>query len=205
MKFLTILKGLKLSIRKSSKVLIGVLFLCTFLRSAEYFPIAPERMWVYKVVKGENLGDTLFLKDTTYIDTCRTVSTVKGGMSVYLYSNKEGNVYYTETQNEIIELHFQIEQTFDTVLPCTLLKFPLEVGKSWWYLFYPKSEIGFIKVVAETTEVLTTPADTFNCTRLEFYRYDEEVGRRIWLANGVGIVKEEFPKWWLQRTLIFYK
>jgi hypothetical protein len=172
---------------------------------AEYFPLTTDRIWVYKVTKGENFGDTLFLTDTTYIETCKVVPTMKGGISAYLYSTKEGNIYYVKKRSEIIEFHWEVEQIFDTVLPCTLIKFPLKGGNEWWYLFYPESEIGFIKVVADTMEDVTTKAGNFNCVKLSFYRYDNEVGRRVWFAEGVGIVKEEFPRWWCRRELIFYK
>ncbi len=196
-------RKIKKFIAKRGLVLIGSLLLN--ILEAEYFPLASDRMWVYEVKKGFNFGDTILLVETTYIETCRALPANKGGLSVYLYSIKPETVYYSNTPNEILELRSDIEKEFDTVLACTLAKLPIIVGDTWHYLLYPRSEVGLVIVVADTEETVVTPAGTFICVRLDFYSYKERVVRRLWLADGVGIIKDEFPRVWLCKTLVDYK
>lgn len=149
-----------------------------------YFPLKVGCEWNYKL-HGDEFG-----KESLNIFIPNKI--IRDGIGFYQYYYGESSEYsYYGIENNIVYEYIDDEET--TIKKQALYDFNKIAGES--YEIDSNSTISYMGL-----ETVTTPVGTFNnCAKFkEVYKYDYsdyEDGQYVWIAPGIGIVKQDYDVW----------
>jgi len=173
-----------------AKLIILLPFFFAAVSSAQdYFPIAVGNTWVYEVEKGPD-----GLIDTAYVETCKvSADTSVKGLVYYEWKAPTRMGYLEKIADGSVLVYPSLVETTEV---CTLIKLPLFTGNEWFYTEGIRVQVG------EKNSIIT-PAGEFECYPLVFYGHNDYLSGKIWVAESIGIIKQESS--YSRRLLQTYK
>lgn len=180
----------------------------TVYKTADYYPLGQGDTWTYRETEedGEIEYETKTVSGTETIDGVVATKVLEDSDEYELFTNSNGITFYKSY--DINEEDGVVEEEVDILDP-PLIYVPTEVSIGTKHTFNSTirhTENGFsatgtisIETTVEGIENVTVPAGTFeNCLKIKIKRnvassdgsHTESTESTIWLAKGVGIVKD---------------
>jgi hypothetical protein len=177
---------------KYNTINVNPLIVSVFNITGDYFPTHYKKILVYDSDLGKSV---LEVKKEAYLN----VFTFKGDDFIYrqkLQINEKG-VFVKETYQKIKGLLvFNKEGTFTYSEALPIIKFPIEIGKSWKWegKEYDDENINTLNVTAtvEKSETLKVPAGTFESLKLVTTITSSPDTKNTvteWFAKNIGLIK----------------